>query len=167
MADFVEQTVTKTAVRKLATPIGSTADFETIINSIISTNPWGCTAYEVSGVAQPAISKSRETYTARVFYEDVEGKTLGNVTAKAGSLAGFNAAYTEILGNTALTTAIGGTAVRDTEGESYSCTLKCHHANGELYNVAFTRDTVRISSYTDDAIRTAIDTWADAVPDLA
>jgi hypothetical protein len=167
MADFVEQTVTKTAVRQLASPIGSTADFETIINSILSTNPWGCTTYEVSGVAQPAVAKSRETYTARVIYEDVDGKTLGNVTAKAGSLAGFTSAYTEILGNATLATAIGGTAIRDTEGESYSCTLKCHHANGELYNVAFTRDTVRISSYTDDAIKTAIDTWADAVPDLA
>jgi hypothetical protein len=167
MTDFVEQTVTKTAVRKLATPIGSSADFDALVNSVVNTNPWGCTPYEVSGVAQPAVSKSRETYTARVIYEDVDGKTLGNATAKAGSIAGFNAVNTELLANTALTTAIGGTAVRDTEGESYSCTLKCHHANGELYNVTFTRENVRISSYTDDAIKTAVDTWADGIPDLA
>ncbi|WP_317064666.1 hypothetical protein [Methanoculleus caldifontis] len=30
--------------------------------------------------------------------------------------------------------------------------------------VTFTRKTVRISSYQDDAIRNAVETWADAIP---
>ncbi len=34
-------------------------------------------------------------------------------------------------------------------------------------SVTFTRKTVRISSYQDDAVRTAVETWADAVPALA
>jgi len=33
--------------------------------------------------------------------------------------------------------------------------------------VTFTQKTVRISSYQDDAIRDAVETWADAVPALA
>jgi hypothetical protein len=33
--------------------------------------------------------------------------------------------------------------------------------------VAFTRDRVTVSSYSDDAILTAVETWADTVPALA
>ena len=62
---------------------------------------------------------------------------------------------------------LGGDAVRDSDSESYSCTLKCHDANGEVYYVTFARDQVRISSYSDDAIRTRVETWADTVPALA
>ena len=62
---------------------------------------------------------------------------------------------------------LGGDAVRDSDSESYSCTLKCHDANGEVYYVTFARDQVRISSYSDDAIRTRVETWSDTVPALA
>ena len=34
------------------------------------------------------------------------------------------------------------------------------------YYVTFTRKTVRISSYQDDAIKAAVETWADDVPEL-
>lgn len=166
MADFVLKSDTKTAVRQLATPIGSSASFDSIVSSVITTNPWGCTAYEVGGVAQEPVAKSRETYVAKVIYEDVDGKTLGNVSAKASTLAGFNAAYTEILGNTALQTAIGGTAVRDSDHETYSVAIKCHDPNGEVYYVTLSRNAVRVSSYSDDGIRTKVETWADGVPDL-
>ena len=74
---------------------------------------------------------------------------------------------TEILANSALTAAIGGDAIRDSESESYSCTLKCHDANGEVYYVTFSRDQVRVSSCSDDAIKTTVETWADTVPALA
>jgi hypothetical protein len=74
---------------------------------------------------------------------------------------------TEILANAALAAAIGGDAIRDSESESYSCTLKCHDANGEVYYVTFSRDQVRVSSYSDDAIKTTVETWADTVPALA
>jgi len=32
--------------------------------------------------------------------------------------------------------------------------------------VTFTRKTVRVSSYQDDAIKTTVEDWADAVPEL-
>jgi hypothetical protein len=57
--------------------------------------------------------------------------------------------------------------VRDTENESFSATLRCHDANGELYNLTFTRDRVTLQSYSDDAIRTNVETWADTVAALA
>jgi hypothetical protein len=89
------------------------------------------------------------------------------MTARSLTVAGFNATVTEILADAGLATAMGGDAVRDADSENYSCTLKCHDANGEVYYVTFARDQVRISSYSDDAIRTRVETWADTVPALA
>lgn len=41
------------------------------------------------------------------------------------------------------------------------CQLKCHDASGEIYYVTFSRTKVRVSSYSDDAIRSTVDAWAD------
>ena len=62
--------------------------------------------------------------------------------------------------------AMGGEAERNFAGETYYCQLKCHDASGDDYYVTFTRKTVRISSYQDDAIKATVETWADAVPAL-
>ncbi|HUM78273.1 MAG TPA: hypothetical protein PLP43_07615, partial [Methanoculleus sp.] len=50
----------------------------------------------------------------------------------------------------------------DLAGESYYCQFKCHGPAGDDYYVTFTKKTVRVSSYQDDAI----ETWADLVPVL-
>jgi hypothetical protein len=167
MADFIEQTVTKTAVRNLAVPIADVSAFNTIVSGVIATNPFGCTGYDISGVPQDAVIKSREAYVAKVVYEDNEAKAVGNATAKCPTVVAFNTAVANILANAALATAMGGDAIRDTEGESYSATLKCHDPSGEIYYVSFTRDTVRISSYSDDAIVATVEAWADTVTALA
>jgi WD40 repeat protein len=57
--------------------------------------------------------------------------------------------------------------VRDVETEAFSATLRCHDPNGELYNLTFSRDRVTLQSYSDDAIRTKVETWADTVAALA
>ena len=38
--------------------------------------------------------------------------------------------------------------------------------SGDDYYVTFTRRTVRVSSYQDDAIKGKVETWADDVPEL-
>jgi len=167
MGDFTQTNVAKSAVRELAVPIADVTAFNTLIQSILTTNPFGCTAYEVSGVAQPPVGKSREAYTARILYEDALARTVGYVTARAETVAGFSAAKTAILADTDLATAIGGDPVNSAEDERYSVTLKCHDATGEIYYVAFSRDRVTVSSYSDDAILATIETWADTVPALA
>jgi hypothetical protein len=167
MGDFVQQSIVKTAVRELTTPIADVTTFNTLVAGVISGNPWSCTAYEIGGVAQPAVAKTREGYTARIEYEDNEAKIVGYVNARAPTVAGFTSGVTAILADTGLTTAMGGDPVHVTEEDSFSATLKCHHANGEIYTVTFTRDQVRVSSYSDDAILTAIETWADTKPELA
>jgi hypothetical protein len=118
-------------------------------------------------VAQPPVAKSREGYTTRIEYEDNEARIVGYVNARAPTVAGFTSSVTAILADTSLATAMGGDPIRNSEEESFSATLKCHHANGEIYTVTFTRDQVRVSSYSDDAILTAIETWADTKTELA
>jgi hypothetical protein len=61
----------------------------------------------------------------------------------------------------------GGTANHDTDNETYSVTIRCHDPNGELYFVNIARSQVTLTSFTDDAIRTKVETWADSVPALA
>jgi hypothetical protein len=167
MADFVQTGMTKTSVRELTTPFADVAAFDALIDIVMTDNPFQCVDYEEAGVTLPGVARNRESYTVRVNYEDNEGTRMGTVTARAPTVAGFNTAATNILGNSALAAALGGTAVRDSARETFSCQLRCHDANGEDYSVTFTRNRVRISSYEDDAILARIEAWADTVAALA
>nr|WP_319537629.1 hypothetical protein [uncultured Methanospirillum sp.] len=84
-------------------------------------------------------------------------------------MAAVNTTVTQITGNTAITTAMGSgvSASRDSSEDTFSCTLKCHASNGELYSVTFKRDSVSLSSYEADSIRTGLEAWADTVAILA
>jgi len=96
-----------------------------------------------------------------------EGKKVGTVSLQSPTIAAFNANAAEVLDNAALEAAMGGEAERNFAGESYYAQLKCHDPTGDDYYVTFTRKTVRVSSYQDDAIKGKVETWADAVPELA
>lgn len=166
MADFTQTAVVKTAVRELPAPITDAATFSGIIEGIIADNPWGCTPYVSAGVEHAAVEKASESYTVKVNFEDGEGGVVGDASAAAPSLAGYNAAATAILADTDLATAIGGTAVRNPDADTFNCRLKCHASNSELFYVSFTRKAVRVTSYEDDAILSTIETWADGVTAL-
>lgn len=62
---------------------------------------------------------------------------------------------------------MGGTAAHVTDADSFSAVLRCHDPNGEVYTLSLSRTRLTLSSYEDDAIRTAVEAWADAVPALA
>jgi hypothetical protein len=158
---------TITAVRELAAPIAGVTTFSGIITSVISANPFGCTSYESGGETQDLVVKSRESYTARILYENDEARTVGQITAGADRVAGFDANVTELVGNTPPAVAMGGDPVSDTANERYLCTLRCHDLNGETHFVTFAREQTRISSYSDDAIVATVEAWADTVPALA
>ena len=104
---------------------------------------------------------------AKVIYLDTNGKSVGTDSCKFSSIAGFNAGATALLGSTSLAAAHGGSASRDSDKETYSATLRCRDANGEIYLLTFARDRVSLASYSDDAIRTKVETWADTVAALA
>jgi len=167
MADFTQNTNVKSAVRKLAEPIADINAFNTLIQSVITTDPFGYVSYMSAGVNHPPVEKTRESYTAKFVYQDADAKTVGRGTETYSTLAGFTAGVSAVLANAANVTAHAGTIARSPDADSYSATLRCHDPNGELYLVNFSRQQVTISSYEDDAIRTRIETWADGVAALA
>ncbi len=166
MANFTPRSVVKSAVRTLPTEIPTLAAFTEVVDDILTSNPFGCTDYEVGGVSHDGTEKSRESYTARFAYEDGNADTIGTTTVKCPTVAAFNGVVTAVPAATAINTAIGATAVHVSDDDTFSATIKCHDANGELYNVAITRSAVTVSGYEADAILTAIEAWADAVPAL-
>ena len=167
MADFLQSTVTKSAIRELAEPIADVATFNAIVQSVITDNPFACVAYMTAGENHTPVEKTKEAYTVKILYQNADAKVVGTLSDKYATIAGFNAGATSILANTALATAHGGTAIRDTDNESFSATLKCHDPSSEIYMVNFSRQRISITSYSDDAIRTKVETWADTVPALA
>jgi hypothetical protein len=167
MGDFVQNSTVKSAVRTLADPIADVAAFNSIVESVITGNPFACVAYMTAGQSHPPVEKTKESYVAKIVYQDTEGKVVGNDTGKYNTVAGFNDGAAAMLSNTANVTAHGGTPARDFASDTYSATVKCHDPNGELYYVTFSREQVTLTSYSDDAIRTKVETWADSVPALA
>ena len=167
MGDFVQSNNVKSAVRNLANPITDVTAFNAIVQSVITGNPFACVAYSSAGVNHAPVEKIKETYVAKIVYQDADAKVTGNEAGKFNSIAGFTAGATALLGNAALTAAHGGTPARDNDNETYSATLKCHDPNGELYMLTFSRSQVSLTSYADDAIRTKVETWADTVAALA
>ena len=57
MADFVQNTNVKSAVRTLASPIADVAAFNVIVQSVITTNPFECVAYMSAGVNHDPVEK--------------------------------------------------------------------------------------------------------------
>jgi hypothetical protein len=167
MADFVQNSQIKNAVRVLASPITDVTAFNSIVQSVITDNPFACVAYMTAGTNHTPVEKTRESYTARINYEDGSARNVGNCSHRFNTLAGFSAGVTALLAAAAVTTAHAGTAVHDPADDNFSATLRCHDANGELYMLNFSRDQVTLTSYSDEAIRTSVETWADTVPALA
>ena len=168
MADFVPDTNVKSAVRRLANPIADATVFNAIVQAVVVSNPFGCAGYISAGVTHQPVEKTKETYTAKIVYQDPSSaKIVGTLADRYNTLAGFNAGVAAILANTGITAAHGGQPARDYEGELYAATLRCHDPNGEIYYVNLSRDRVTISSYTDDAIRTKVESWADTETALA
>ena len=167
MADFIETNNTKTATRVLENPIADVATFDSIISDVITNNPFECIDYASGGQVIPGVTKSKQSYTAKFVYEDDDAETVGSISVKTPAISAYNAAITDVLANTNLAAVMGGDCIRDAAHDTYSCTLKCMDVSGEMYYVSFTRTTVRLSSYTDDAIRTNVEAWADTVAALA
>ncbi|MDO9036272.1 MAG: hypothetical protein Q7U51_13865, partial [Methanoregula sp.] len=102
MADFVQSNVTKSAVRELASPIADVATFNSIVQSVITDNPFACVSYMTAGETHDPVEKTKEGYTVKIVYQDAEAKTVGSLSDKFSTIAGFNAGATAILANTAL-----------------------------------------------------------------
>jgi len=167
MADFVSKNVTKSAERKLTTPVDTIANFTTLVSDFITANPLGCVSYSVAGQTIPGVVRGTEYYSGKIVYEDALAKTVGSISVKAPTQAAFNTNIITILADATLRSSMGGTPSHDSSEDHYSCSVKCHDSNGENYTVTFKRDSMVVSSYEDDSILTAVETWADTIPALA
>ena len=169
MADFVAKSTIKSAVRTLATPIATLAGIRTVIDAIVTNNPFSCTSYVSGGVTLDPVQISKEYYSGKVVFEDNTGKQVGYISINAATLAGFNTCVSTIMADSALAAAMGTGAAgsHDSSEDKGSVTIKCHDANGELYNVTLNREQMTVSSYETDSILTTIETYADTVPALA
>ena len=166
MADFTTSTTTKSAVRKLAEPLADVTAFDNIVQGVVTNNPFQCVGYNAGGVDHPPVERIRQGYTARVIYQDSNAKSIALITARSPTIAGFTAVANQIVADTAIATALGGTPTRDPDNEKFTATLKCHDANGEIYYVNFSREQVTLTSFSDEAIRSRVETWADTVAAL-
>lgn len=167
MADFVQSSQSKNAVRTLAAPITDVTTFNSIVQQVITDNPFGCVEYMTSGETHPAIEKTKERYTIRFWYQSELATNKGNGSHQFDTVAGYTAGTTAIGAAAAVTAAHGGSFTHDPADDSFTATLKCHDPNGELYNVTISRDRVTVNSYSDDAILSKVETWADTVTALA
>jgi hypothetical protein len=89
MADFVQNSETKSAVRTLANPIADVAAFNTIVQSVLTTNPFACVSYMTGGVTHDPVEKTKEGYVAKIIYQDSDAKIVGNLSDKFDTIAGF------------------------------------------------------------------------------
>ena len=167
MADFTTSNTTKSAVRKLADPLADVTAFDNLVQGVITNNPFQCTTYNAGGADHPPVERTKQGYTARVFYQDPEVRTIAVITVRAPTIAAFTSVANRIVADAEIAAALGGTPVRDLDNEKFTSTLKCHDANGEIYFVNFSREQVTLTSFSDEAIRNRVETWADTVPALA
>ena len=167
MADFVQQSITKSATRVLTNPIADADSFETIVNAVVTNNPFECTTYTVGGDAMAAVAITKRSYGARLVWEDNDAKNVGSTTEKYSTMIGFNAGSAVIMASAPLATAHTGTAIHDPDNDTFSATLRCHDPSGEIYYVNFARDRISVTSYSDDAVLAKVETWADGVAALA
>jgi len=64
MASFAPTTVNRTAIRYLVTPIASVTPFNTLVQSVIDDNPFGCVGYTTrAGETIAAVVRNREHST--------------------------------------------------------------------------------------------------------
>ena len=166
MADFTTSTTTKSAVRRLAAPLADVTAFDNLVQGVVTNNPFQCVGYNAGGVDHPPVERSKQGYTARVIYQDSDAKTIALITIRAPTIAAFTNAANQIAGNNAIALALGGTPIRDSGNERFAATLRCHDANGEIYFVNFSREQVTLTSFSDEAIRSRVETWADTVAAL-
>ena len=115
----------------------------------------------------PPVSITKELYTEKIEYEDTNGKVIETISISAPTVAGFGDALTEVLGNSDIETVIGGAPTHKPLGDKHSKTLKSCHTDGDIYSVTFTRDRVRVRAYSNDAILSTLETWADGIAALA
>ena len=64
--------------------------FTSIIDDILTNNPWGCTSYEQAGVTLPGVSMASESLGKGHLYENNEARTVGTISIKAPTPSAYH-----------------------------------------------------------------------------
>jgi hypothetical protein len=64
--------------------------FNLIARSVITDNPFACVSYMTAGETHDPVEKTRERYTAKMVYEDVDARTVGTGSHRFNTITGFN-----------------------------------------------------------------------------
>ena len=166
MTHFRSRPGTRSATRILKHPFTDSAAFFAVVQALRLKNPLGCTSYHARRKHFPPVMPVRERYTAKFVYLDNNKKQVGTSSEVYDSLEGYETGSASMITNLANIAAHRGKVKHQKDADLFSVTLKCHDPSGELYFVSLARDRITVSSYTDDAIRKKVETWADTVPEL-
>ncbi|MFA6364033.1 hypothetical protein [Methanoregula sp.] len=166
MRYFKPKPGTKSAVRILNTPFADITAFTRVVRGLILTNPLGCTAYRGVKKYHPPLEIVREMYTAKFQYINDKGKQIGTGQEMYDSVDGYELGVAAMISNMANIAAHRGKVRHIQMADHFFVLLKCHDPNGGLFFVSVARDRMTVASYTDDAIRKKVETWADTVPGM-
>lgn len=166
VADFFVKNVTKSAQRDLTKTIATPSQIADLGQMVIDDNPFECVAYtDNKGTVVPHVQIVRQYYVKKVNYFDPDGKKIGSLAVRYPTVEAHTNHGSTLWNKTALLTAFGADYGEiDPSNEAYYLRVKCHDPTGDDYYVAFSRKTVLLSSYQDDAILERVEKWADAVP---
>jgi hypothetical protein len=166
MKQFRKRPGATSAVHLLKKSFPDIMAFNTVVQSLITTNPLGCTPYWMRNKNNPPIAKVREMFTAKFVYENAEKKRIGSGTEVYDSIDGFQYGIASVITNMANVAAHGGKVRHVSGSDHFSVILKCHDLNGEFYFLSLARDRVTLSNYKDDEIRARVEEWSGSVSAL-
>lgn len=166
MKYFKQKPGTKSAVRILNTPFPDITGFDTIVRSLVYQNPLGCTSYMTAKRNHRPVEVVREMYTAKFAYLNLDGKQIGRGLDMYDSVEGYQTGIAAVISNMANIASHRGKVKHIPGADLFSVLLKCHDPDGGMFFLSIARDRVTLASYSDDAIRTRVETWADSVPAL-
>ena len=166
MPDFRNKPGSKSAQLALKHPVVDIDTFAMLVQSLIHTNPLGCTQYHARQRAHPGVETVREMYTAKFEYRNPRKKRVGTSTDTYDSVEGYETGIAAVISNMANLAAHRGKVRHRRDADLFSVMLRCHDPNGELYYLHLARDRITLSSYSDEAILRRVGEWVDRVPAL-
>jgi len=156
MADFTVTSTVKVSDRPLTTPFTTHEAVLTIAEALVTDNPFEA--------AEIAISRKRFTGTYAMHDTSVEDCPVSVIsitdyekkTDDAWLYVKMDTGFRDSVGFDELTDA--GTGYPNATSASVTVRVK---NDSETFYVAFTNEKVRVYSYEDDSVVTALETWAD------
>jgi hypothetical protein len=167
MPVFTPKTGSRSASRILKHPIPDIDTFDSLVRTLVRSNPLGCTSYFSLRKNYPPVKVVREMYAAKFAYTSPEGKRIGTSSEVYDSVEGYENGIAAMISNMANLAAHRGKIRHRKDADLFSAILKCNDPDAGIYFISLARRRITVSSYTDDAIRKKVEAWADTVPELA